>query len=206
MVPEKPFPPDPIAAVTFPDPYPFYAELVARRPLYRDDALGFWVAASAEAVTAVLASDLCRVRPPAEPVPRALLGTPAGEIFRHLVRMNDGPLHGPCKQAVAARLAAIGEAQAAAASHHWARCLAAELRPADDPGNLAGFHFRLPVYTVASLLGVPPDRLRPVAEWIGDLAPALAPARTPARVGRGQEAAGPLLELLRSLLAGERED
>ncbi|MBW8875157.1 MAG: cytochrome P450 [Acidobacteria bacterium] len=205
MVPEKPFPPDPIAALTFPNPYPFYAELVARKPLYLDDALGFWVAASAEAVTAVLASDLCRVRPPAEPVPRALLGTPAGEIFRHLVRMNDGPLHGPCKQAVAARLASIGEAQAATASRHWARCLAEELRPADDPGNLAGFHLRLPVYTVASLLGVPADELRPVAEWIGDLAPALAPASTPAQVEQGQAAASSLLELFHSLLAGEGE-
>ena len=84
-------PQDPIAAVTHPDPYPYYADLAAHRPLYRDDALRLWVASSAAAVTAVLASDLCRVRPPAEPVPRALLGSPAGELFGHFVRMNDGP-------------------------------------------------------------------------------------------------------------------
>src|SRR3954454_3330356 len=109
MAPVRSFPSDPIAAVTFPDPYPFYAELVARG-LYRDETLGLWVAASAEAVTAVLASDLCRVRPPSEPVPRALVGSPAGEIFRHLVRMNDGPVHDSCRQAVVAMLASFDEA------------------------------------------------------------------------------------------------
>ena len=88
-----PIPRDPIAAVTHPDPYPYYSALVAEEPLYRDGALGLWVAASAAAVTAVLASDLCQVRPLAEPVPRALLESPAGEIFRSLVRMNDGPAH-----------------------------------------------------------------------------------------------------------------
>jgi cytochrome P450 len=193
MTPERPFPPDPIAAVTFPDPYPFYAELVARG-LYRDDTLGLWVAASAEAVTAVLASDLCRVRAPAEPVPRALVGSPAGEIFRHLVRMNDGPLHDSCREAVSAMLGAIGEAQAAAASRHWAGFLA---------GELPGFHFRLPVYTVASLFGVPRDGLRAAAEWMGDLAPALAPASTPEQIERGQTAARSLLELFRSLYEGD---
>ena len=28
---------DPIAAVTHPDPYPFYADLVRERPIYRDE-------------------------------------------------------------------------------------------------------------------------------------------------------------------------
>jgi hypothetical protein len=37
-------PPDAIAAVTHPDPYPYYADLVRRSPLYRDDTLGLWVA------------------------------------------------------------------------------------------------------------------------------------------------------------------
>jgi cytochrome P450 len=193
MAPERTFPTDPIAAVTFPDPYPFYAELAARG-LYRDETLGLWIAASAEAVTAVLASDLCRVRPPAEPVPRALVGSPAGEIFRHLVRMNDGPLHDSCRQAVSAMLGMIGEVQAAAASRHWAGFLADEL---------PGFHFRLPVYTVASLLGVPPDGLQSAAEWMGDLAPALAPASTPEQIERGQAAARALWELFRAFCEGD---
>lgn len=84
------FPSDPIAAVTHANPYPYYEDLVARTPLVYNDALGLWVAAGAEAVTAVLTSGLCRVRPPAEPVPRALLGSPAAEIFGRLVRTVPG--------------------------------------------------------------------------------------------------------------------
>ncbi len=193
MLSENYFLLDPIAAVTHPDPYPFYADLVAKRPLYRDDALGVWVAVSAEAVTAVLTSDLCRVRPPAEPVPRALVGSPAGEIFRHLVRMTDGPGHAPCKHAVAATLGSFAET--AAASRHWAGHLAGEIRP-DDSKGLAGFHFRLPVCTVASLLGVPPEELPLASSWTSDLVAAFAPASTAEQVKRGQAAAVSLLELL----------
>jgi len=202
MLYEDFFPSDPITAVTHPDPYPFYAGLVAQKPFYRDDALGVWVAASAEAVTAVLTSDLCRVRPPAEPVPRALVGSPAGEIFRHLVRMTDGPGHAPCKHAVAATLRSFGETETAAASREWARHLAGELRP-DDSKGLAGFHFRLPVYTVASLLGIQADALPTVFLWTSDLVAALAPASTAERIERGQAAAVSLLELFRALVPGD---
>jgi len=196
MTSNRPFPPDPIAAVTHPDPYPFYADLVAKRPLYRDDALGLWVAASAGAVTAVLASDLGRVRPPAEPVPRAIVGSPAGEVFRHWARMTDGPGHAPCKHAVAATLGSFGPAEVAAASREWANRLAEELRP-DDAKGLAGFHFRLPVYAMASLLGVAADVLPTVYQWTSDLVAALAPAGTPEQIERGQTAAVGLLELFR---------
>ncbi len=78
-------PPHPIAAVTHPDPYPYYADLVANRPLYRDETTGHWIASSAAAVTAVLTNDLCRVRPATEPVPRAFQGSAVADIFRHLV-------------------------------------------------------------------------------------------------------------------------
>jgi hypothetical protein len=39
-----PFPTDPIAAVSHPDPYPYYAALRSRGDLQRDDALGLWLA------------------------------------------------------------------------------------------------------------------------------------------------------------------
>ena len=75
------FPQDPITAVTHPDPYAYYADLVTRKPLYYDDKLRLWVASSADAVTAVLTNHLCKVRPPNEPVPESILGSPAAEIF-----------------------------------------------------------------------------------------------------------------------------
>ena len=126
-------PPDPIAAVTHPDPYPYYARLVAEAQFQRHDGLGLWVAASAEAVTAVLTSELCRVRPPAEPVPKALLGSPAAEIFRRLVRMNDGPGQQELKRAVMATLGSIDGAKAAGPSREWAGRLAAE--PVEKPAQ-----------------------------------------------------------------------
>src|SRR5215212_997440 len=98
---------NPITAVVHPDPYPYYAELVATKPLYYDAALGLWVASSAAAIDAIFNNRLCRVRPVAEPIPRALLGSPAADIFRQLVRMNDGADHCPLKQAISATLAAV---------------------------------------------------------------------------------------------------
>ena len=185
-------PPDPVAAVTHPDPYPFYADLVTRRPLYRDDALGFWVAASAEAVTAVLSSDLCRVRPPAEPVPTAILGSPAGEIFRHWVRMNDGPGHCPFKAALSTALGAFDPARIFELSRSLARDL--------DAGDLADFAFGLPVQVVASLLGLPRGELRETFLWTRSLVAGVAPGASSEAIERGKEAAGLLLDRFRSRL------
>src|SRR5256885_14375258 len=64
-------PRDPLDAVTHPDPYPYYRDLVAQRPLAYDETLGGWVAASAAAVRATLSSGSCRVIPVGEPVPAA---------------------------------------------------------------------------------------------------------------------------------------
>src|SRR6266849_1314851 len=202
--PEADFPRDPIAAVTHRDPYPYYASLVSEKPFYRDEALGLWVASSAEAVTAVLTSDLCRVRPPAEPVPKALLGSPAADIFRHLVRMNDGMGHCPFRQAVSATLDSVDRIRAAEQSKASARALANELEPMADPCRLADFAFRLPVYVVASLLGIPEDGRGQVARWTGDFVRCLSPLSTPEQIEQSKAAAGQLLDLFRSLLAGRR--
>src|SRR5215216_6079643 len=115
---------DPIAAVTHADPYPYYAELVARRPLHRHERLGLWIAASAEAVTAALTETRCRVRPAAEPVPEALVGSPAGEVFQRLVRQNDDARHASLKPAITATLDALEPARIAALSRTCARGLA----------------------------------------------------------------------------------
>lgn len=189
-------PQDPIAAVTHPDPYAYYADLVARKPLYYDDKLRLWVASSANAVTAALTSDLCRVRPATEPVPESLLGSPAAEIFRHLVRMNDGERHCPFKQAVSAALASIDAVQATRQSDRWARFLLEE----GGSKRLSRFAFHLPVYVVGSLLGVPSDLLHQTALWMSDFARCLAPASSPEQIERGKTAAGHLLEMFRPLM------
>ena len=187
-------PSDPVAAVTHANPYPYYADLVRRAPLARDETLGLWVAASAEAVTAVLTSDLCRVRPPAEPVPRALLGSSAAEIFRSLVRMNDGPRHAALKQAVSATLGSLNGMSLADSSREWARRLVPDR-------SLTDFAFQLPIYVVGHLLGVPDDRLSELSLWMGAFVPALAPGGLPEQVERGKETASLLLDLFRPLLS-----
>jgi cytochrome P450 len=197
------FPPDPIAAVTHPDPYPFYTHLVAEAPLYRDEALGLWVASSAAAVTAALSDDgLCRVRPVAEPVPRALAGSPAGEIFGRLVRMTDGQDRCPLKNAVSAALVSVDGPEATEVSGRWAHSLAVEIGPDVPPGALSGFAFELPSYVVLSLLGVPTDRLAEAARWTADFALCFSPAASPEQIEEGKVAAGRILDLLRSLSRG----
>ncbi len=197
-IPET-FPSDPIAAATHRDPYPYYARLVAGAPLAEDGALGLWVASSAAAATAVLSHDLCRVRPPAEPVPRALLGSPAGEVFGRLVRMTDGADRCPLKKAISATLSSVSGETAAAESRRQARALAARLAPAADPRAVSRFAFDLPAYVVASLLGVPAERLPDAARWTGDFVPCFSPLASPRQIEDGKVAAGRLLDLLRGI-------
>src|SRR5262245_262384 len=197
------FPQDPITAVTHPDPYGYYASLVAHKPFYYDDRLRLWVASSAAAVTAVLTNDFCRVRPVTEPVPVALFGSPAADIFRHLVRMNDGERHYPYKQAVASSLASIDAVQVARQSGKWAQFLLEENGPKAVPDDLSRFAFHLPVYVVGSLLGVPAESLNQTALWMNDFTRCFAPASSHEQIERGKLAAGHLRNMFRALLAGE---
>ncbi|HKZ05151.1 MAG TPA: cytochrome P450 [Methylomirabilota bacterium] len=187
-----PPPRDPVSAVTHPDPYPYYAGLTAERPLYKDEREGYWIASSAATVTAVLTSARCRVRPPAEPVPKALLGSAAGEIFRRLVRMNDGGGHEAARYAVAATVQTLDLERVAQESARWARPLVGE---GVDPAGLSSFVFALPVHVMGSLLGMPPAFLRQTTQWMSHFVRCLAPASTPPQIERGKDAAGHLLEV-----------
>jgi cytochrome P450 len=194
-------PADAIAAATHADPYPYYRRLAAERPLCRDESLGMWVAASAAAVTAVLASDICRVRPPSEPVPRALLGSPAADIFRYLVRMNDGETHCPFKRAIVTTLDGIDAARLAAVTREECERLARDISPLSAPDRLTRFIFVLPVRAMARLLGVPADRLDDVSHWTHAFAVAITPLADAEQIAAGKEAAGELLRLFHALLA-----
>lgn len=192
-------PKDPIAAVTHRDPYPYYADLVAHRPLYRDDELGLWIASSAQAVTAVLTHDACRVRPPGEPVPPAIAGSAAGEIFRRLVRMNDGAGHCPFDRAVAAALASVDAQALAEHSRHHAAELARRLDPTADPAGLTEFTHTLSAHVIASLLGVPREQLAPTATDVGEFVRCVFPGGTPEQIERGKLAAERLRDRVRGL-------
>ncbi len=199
-------PHNPLEAVTHPDPYPYYADLVANRPLYRDETLGVWVASSAATVTAVLNSDLCKVRPTTQPVPASLVGSSAADIFRHLIRMNDGQKHNPMKGAVSRALQSVSTARIAEEGRRAARLLAEELEPQTHHARLADFAYRMPVYVIGGLLGIPQEQLPQTALWINDFARCMTAASTPEQVELGKRAAGPLLDLLHTVLSAQEAE
>lgn len=135
----------PITAATAADPYPYYARLVAERPFSYHDEIGLWVAASAQAVEEVLRSNALRVRPPAEPVPHAIAGTCAGDLFGAFMRMTDGAYHARLKNAALCALENFARTDLA----QWAR-QCADMFPEPAP---ASFMSRFPAFAIAVALG-----------------------------------------------------
>lgn len=141
-------PRDVLAAPSHPDPYPWYERLRRGQPLAFDATLRLWIVADAALVREALAHPGLRVRPPAEPVPRALAGTAAGEVFAQLVRMNDGAFHALHRPAVAASASRFTDQAVAAAAQAATHDL---LRLGDANALLSA----LPVRAMARLMGVP---------------------------------------------------
>ena len=177
---------DAIAAATHADPYPYYAELAARPGLFFDARLKLWVAASAADVRAVLTHADLRVRPLAEPVPAAIAGGSAGEVFGALVRMNDGERHAAPKMVLQHALAGLDLAAAHARAGELASGLAAAARTrrALGPQALSAWMFAVPVQTVASLLGFRGAQLPQVAAWMGQFVACLSPLSSAEQVAR----------------------
>lgn len=136
-----------LAAPSHPQPYAWYEQLRGERPLFFDEELQLWVASGAAVVREAFASPQLRVRPPAEPVPRALLGRPTGEVFARLVRMNDGDFHARHRPDVAAAGSRWGAARVVEATQAAVRSLADRV---DGNALLSA----VPVQAVARLLGV----------------------------------------------------
>jgi cytochrome P450 len=157
-------------------------------------------------VRAVLTSPLCRVRPPAEPVPRTLVGSVAGEIFGRLVRMTDGPGHMPAKLSVAGHLGSMSPALFVQQGTICATQLVDELDPGRHTDRLTEFAFRLPVYAVGSVLGFTPDRLPQLAGWTGDFVRCIAASSTPEQIETGKAAAAHLADAFRALLGRDTLD
>lgn len=200
-----PPPADPVQAVVHPDPYPYYAQLRAGPALAFDPGLRLWVAASAAAVAEVLEHPHLRVRPAAEPVPRAIAGAPAGELFARLVRMNDGPGHERPKLALQRALAALDaghvQRRASAVASSVASSGSVDLH---SPQGLTQWVFEVPVSITADLLGFAPDELPRVAAWVADFVACLSPLSTPQQLAGASVAAQALLARLRQLVQAAR--
>ncbi|MCR8957468.1 cytochrome P450 [Variovorax sp. S2] len=189
-------PADPVAAVTYADPYPFYETLRAGPSLAWNESLRLWVASRAEVIEALLlAPGALRVRPVAEPVPRVIAGSPAGEVFGHLVRMNDGPAHAAHKPALQRALAGLDLNAAHAAALQVARQVPEEQ-------SLSDTLFAMPIQAVAHLLGFAPEALPQVELWMRDFVACLSPLSTEPQLRRASSAADALMTRFEALAAG----
>ncbi|CAI8763984.1 Biotin biosynthesis cytochrome P450 [Pseudomonas sp. IT-347P] len=203
---------DPISAATHVDPYPYYAQLRADSGLTFHPELKLWVASSAQAVCAVLAHADCRVRPAQEPVPKAIAGGMAGEVFGQLMRMNDGARQRCPRSAIEPELAVLDPDVVNA-------LVAARLITADAHGVNQAM-FAGPVCVVAALLGFTPAQARVINELTADFVACLTPlsndlqlaaAAAAAEQLRGEfiellaEPASDLLSAIRQRFAGDEE-
>jgi heme-degrading monooxygenase HmoA len=161
---------------------------------------------SAAAVAEVLCHPACRVRPASEPVPLALAGTPAGEIFQHLVRMIDGEAHWPLKRAITSTLDTLDPHRVAEVSARCAERLARGIGPASDAGELMDFAYTMPTYVLASLIGIADEVFARVTEDVGHLVRCIFPGGTADQVESGIDAATRLDERFRAALTEASDD
>lgn len=180
-------------AVTHANPYPYYDGLLALQGLQFDAGLGLWIAAGADYVMAVMRHPDCRVRPTAEPVPAAIAGGAAGQVFGALVRMNDGERHAQPKLALQRALAGVS-AQAAQ------QCAAQIARRLWRGDGMADWMFEAPVSAIASLLGFADSRLPAVAAWMEEFVACLSPHSDAAQIERAHAAAQALLDSFKELM------
>ena len=190
---------DPIEAVSSADPYPYYAALAGEHALVWQKEM--WLAGSPALVAEVLTHPLCRVRPAGEPVPAAIAGGSAGEVFGALVRMNDGAARHDVPKMVLQRalgVLSVDEVRAAAAR------IARETFGPDAGGDveeLSRWMAEVPVRTVASLLGFADQRLAQVAAWMGKFVACLSPLSSGEQIASAHGASLELLAALRELMA-----
>ncbi|MGD1067485.1 MAG: cytochrome P450 [Vulcanimicrobiaceae bacterium] len=138
------------------DPYPVYAQRVAAAAFARDEELGMWVAASADAVRAVLSLEHLQVRPVDEPVPAPLAGTPLGALFGRLVRMNDGSRHRVRRAGLAEVLRWCDDDRLARGAAACADALIA-VNPPCEGALLTRLTTEVPAAALAGLLGLHDD-------------------------------------------------
>jgi hypothetical protein len=173
---------NPIAAVTSEDPYTYYDRLVAERPFAYDESLRCWVAAGAGSLEEALTHPGLRVRPIAEPVPAAMLGTAVGALFSQMVRMSDGAAHALRRTVVHALVDAFD------AAHIEPYALGVEATP-------EALMFAYPSRAVAAMLGLEHGVIPGIEVHASALARAIGPGATAADIDRA-DAALPVLEAM----------
>ena len=192
-------PKNPILAVCHSDPYPYYQSLLEQPALYFDPELKLWIASRAEVIDEIFANPHCAVRPSAEPVPKAIVGSSAGEVFANLVRMNEGIRHERPKIALHLALSSLDLSNIAVRTGDLATILANKQVIA-DAAALNALMFDLPVHVIGDLLGFAEGELPKLALWMADFVRCLSPLSNEAQLAAASVAADALLQSFRQMI------
>lgn len=193
---------DPLLAVTHPDPYPYYAALVRERPLHRDARLGLWVASAPDVILNLMRHPAARVRPLAEPVPKGIDAGPAGALFGHFARMNDGAAHARIKPLLAAFVARQSRQACTPAWPELQAGSTTDAKPGAEPcaADVDHYLYAAPVHAQAAFLGLPPAVFADCASDIRDFLAALPPTAAAHALAAGHAAARRLCARLQAHL------
>ncbi|MBT9502709.1 MAG: cytochrome P450 [Burkholderiaceae bacterium] len=150
-----------------------------------------WIAAHPDTVHDVLHHPGLRVRPVAEPVPKALAGGPAGEMFGRWLRMSDGAAHQAGKPALRAAL------------QRWTEEHRIELRALVQtsaarrlPFGWPDWMWVTPASSMAQMLGIAVEQADALAPLLRVLAKGFAPGADELAARAAHEAAQTLQGLI----------
>lgn len=153
------------------DPYTKYARLCQQADFVWDDAAQAWIVSRADHVSAVLADARCAVRPVHEAVPKALQGSAAGEIFSHLIRMNEAEAHRVGKASLMLSLGTLDLSQV----QESVIAISNEIGLPDRTGAaLNQWVYQLPVRCMALLMGFDLITTTLIAQEIADFVACLS--------------------------------
>jgi cytochrome P450 len=189
-------PADALAAVTHPDPYPFYRRRAEERPVSFDAGLDLWVVAGSRACREALRCSDLRVRPPAEPVPAAIAGTAIGALWREWARMTDGPAQVSRSRAIREALDSLEPKRIDAAADRAAARLSPLLAADVGVAGLDAFVQSLPALGTAFAMGFDSTEAEELAAATEHAVRAAAPAATLDARGRGETAAARLIHFV----------
>lgn len=175
-------------AASHANPYPYYASLRQGPALAYDSEHKCWIASRANVVTQVLENPACAVRPTAEPVPRAITGGHAGEVFSRLMRMNEGPAHHIPKQVMQTALHSMVSSDIAGLTRHFSVKLSTK-HALGNASDLNKYLYDLPVHVMGTMLGFSEDALAQLCVWMADFVQCLSPLSTAIQIDAAHSAA-----------------
>ena len=131
----------------------------------------------------------------------AIAASSAGEVFAHLVRMNDGVHHTRPKLVLERALGAMNLAHvgARATCHSQQHALQSD-SPHALAASLNNAMLTVPVVTVAELLGFGPSQWQQVAQWMAQFVSCLSPLSSSMQLAAASQAATELLDRLACLV------